>query len=249
MITTGTRAQGEAHRRPAPAMGVVFHKGEWMHSGDDPMLSPTVALIEQPPDFSFMPHFHRQNQFQVFVGGSGSIGRQALAPVVVHYAGAYTGYGPLVAGPQGIQYFTLRPVCESGFIPLSQRQAQMVSGPKRHAHSASIPVACTEEMQTWMEPKETFVIALGADGMGARLVNLPSHACCECPHPTGSQGQFLFVLQGTAQAAGHALGVWEQMYVTHDEPMPSIMAGVHGVQFLCLSVPDKAPEYVERIPP
>jgi hypothetical protein len=40
--------------------------------------------------------------------------------VVVHYAGAFTGYGPLIAGPQGITYFTLRPVCESGFIPLAQ---------------------------------------------------------------------------------------------------------------------------------
>ena len=80
-----------------------------MDSGDDPTLSPTVALIEQPAGFEFMPHFHRQNQFQVFVGGSGSLGRHALAPVVVHYAGAYTGYGPLLAGPEGIQYFTLRP--------------------------------------------------------------------------------------------------------------------------------------------
>lgn len=81
-----------------------------MASGCDPARSPTVALIEQPAGFEFMPHFHRHNQFQVFVGGSGSIGRHALAPVVVHCAGAYTDYGPRVAGPEGIQYFTLRPV-------------------------------------------------------------------------------------------------------------------------------------------
>ena len=91
MMVIGSRVQGEARRRQAPAMGVVFHKGEWMESGDDPLLSPTVALIEQPSDFEFMPHFHRQNQFQVFVDGSGSLGRQTLAPVVVHYAGAFTG--------------------------------------------------------------------------------------------------------------------------------------------------------------
>ena len=249
MMVIGNRVKGEARRRQAPAMGVIFHKGEWMESGDDPLLSPTVALIEQPSDFEFMPHFHRQNQFQVFVDGSGSLGRQTLAPVVVHYAGAFTGYGPLIAGPQGITYFTLRPVCESGFIPLAQRQEHMIAGPKRHAHSESIPVATLAEMQTWTRTHEEFVIALSKDGLGARLVNLPSQASFECTHPVGSQGQFIFVLQGSALTAGYSLGVWEQMYVTQDEAMPQIIAGEQGVQFLCLSVPIKAPEYLDRIAP
>ena len=218
-----------------------------MESGNDPLLSPTVALIEQPPNFEFMPHFHRQNQFQVFVDGSGTLGRQTLAPVVVHYAGAFTGYGPLVAGPQGITYFTLRPVCESGFITLAQRQEQMIVGPKRHAHSESIKVASVTDMQAWTRTHEEYVIALGEDGLGARLVNLPSHANIECTHPVGSQGQFIFVLQGSALTSDYSLGVWEQLYVTQDEVIPQIIAGEQGVQFLCLSVPIKAPEYLERI--
>jgi hypothetical protein len=36
------------------------------------------------------------------------------------------------------------------------------------------------------------------------------------------------------------------MYVSHDETIPKIMAGKQGVQFLCLYVPDKAPEYKQR---
>jgi hypothetical protein len=244
MIIAGLRSRGEARRRQAPAMGVIFHKAEWMDSGDDPLLSPTVSLIEQPPGFEFMSHFHRQNQFQVFVGGSGAIGRHTLAPVVVHYAGAYTGYGPLVAGPEGIQYFTLRPVCESGFIPVSQRQSQMLPGPKRHAHSESIAVASTKEMRCWTQACDKFVIPLGADGMGARLVSLPAQATWTCMHPVGSQGQFVFVLQGTAVVTGHALGQWEQLYATHDEAPPVVSAGKEGVQFLCLTVPFKATAYV-----
>ena len=243
MITFGTRASGTARRRAAPAMGVVFHKGEWMDSGDDPTLSPTVALIEQPAGFEFMPHFHRQNQFQVFVGGSGSIGRQALTPVVVHYAGAYTGYGPLVAGPEGIQYFTLRPVCESGFIALAQRQEQMIAGPKRHAQSEAIAVAEHEQMQSWTQIREDFVIALGEDGMGARRVQLPPRQAWSCGHPAGSQGQFLFMLEGSVSAAGHTLGLWEQLYATSDEPMPAVRAGDSGAQVLVLSVPCMAAPY------
>ena len=244
MIAFGTRAAGTARRRAAPAMGVVFHKGEWMDSGDDPTLSPTVALIEQPAGFEFMPHFHRQNQFQVFVGGSGSIGRHALAPVLVHYAGAYTGYGPLVAGPQGIQYFTLRPVCEAGFIPLAQRQEKMIAGPKRHAQSGAIAVASPAEMQGFSQLRDDFVIPLGEDGMGARLVHLPAHQAWCCEHPAGSQGQFLFVLAGSLLAAGHTLGRWEQLYATRDEPMPPALAGEGGAQLLVLSVPCKAAPYL-----
>lgn len=245
MIVFGTRAAGTARRRAAPAMGVVFHKGEWMDSGDDPALSPTVALIEQPPGFEFMPHFHRQNQFQVFVGGSGSIGRHALAPVVVHYAGAYTGYGPLIAGPEGIRYFTLRPVCEAGFIPVAQRHGKMIAGPKRHAQSERIEVASPEEMHGWTQLREQPVIPLGEDGMGARLVHLPPRQAWSCDHPAGSQGQFLFVLEGSLCAAGHPLGRWEQLYATCDEPMPAVRAGDGGVQLLVLSVPCKAAPYLE----
>jgi hypothetical protein len=248
MIVSGTRAGGAARRRAAPAMGVVFHKGEWMDSGDDPTLSPTVSLIEQPAGFEFMPHFHRQNQFQVFVGGSGRLGRQSLVPVVVHYAGAYTGYGPLVAGPEGLQYFTLRPVCEAGFIPLTERQEKMIPGPKRHAHSEGIEVASPDEMRGWTQVREDFVIPLGEDGLGARLVQLPPHRTWSCGHPAGSQGQFLFMLAGTLTAAGHALGRWEQVYATYDEPMPMARAGDGGAQLLMLSVPRKAAPYRDGAP-
>lgn len=89
---------------------VPFHKGEWMESGQDPRLSPTVFLVEQPANTTLKTHFHGENQFQVFVRGSGSIGRETISPMTVHYAGAYTGYGPLLSGPEGLFYFTIRAV-------------------------------------------------------------------------------------------------------------------------------------------
>jgi hypothetical protein len=111
MISIGTRQHGAARRRPIDVRGDCYHKGEWMESGDDPVLSPTVFLIEQPPNATLVPHFHRQNQFQLFVDGGGTLGKHAVETVTVHYAGAYTGYGPLISGNQGIKYFTIRPVC------------------------------------------------------------------------------------------------------------------------------------------
>ena len=96
-----------------------------MQGGRGPGLSPTVFLVEQPPNSVLAPHFHAQNQFQVVKDGSGTLGPHAVGPGSVHYAGAFTGYGPLVAGPAGLSYFTIRAVYETGanFLPARARQA------------------------------------------------------------------------------------------------------------------------------
>ena len=243
MITFGTQAQAAAKRRAVQSMGVTFHKAEWMDSGQDPVLSPTVSLIEQPAGFEFMSHFHRQNQFQIFVGGSGSIGAHALAPVVVHYAGAHTGYGPLVAGPLGIQYFTLRAVAESGFIPVAEHREKMIRGPKRHAQSPQLAVSSAEAMRRLDEIDDSFVIPLCDDGMGARLLRIPPGQAIEVMHPPGCQGQFIFVLEGAVDLAGRELARWEQLYATRDESMARLTASAAGAQLLCLSLPHQAEPY------
>ena len=243
MITFGTLAQAAAKRRAIPAMGVTFHKAEWMENGQDPVLSPTVSLIEQPAGFEFMPHFHQQNQFQVFVGGSGAIGAHALAPVVVHYAGAHTGYGPLVAGPLGIQYFTLRPVAESGFISVAEHRERMIRGPKRHAQSQQIAISTPEAMRRLDEIEDSFVIPLGEDGMGARLLRMPPRHSLEVEHLPGCQGQFIFLLEGAVDLAGREIARWEQLYATRDEPIACLTATAAGAQLLCLSVPHQADPY------
>lgn len=243
MITFGTQAQAAAKRRAIPTMGVTFHKAEWMESGQDPVRSPTVSLIEQPAGFEFMPHFHQQNQFQVFVGGSGAIGAHALAPVVVHYAGAHTAYGPLVAGPLGIQYFTMRPVAESGFIPVAEHRERMIRGPKRHAQSQQIAISTPEAMRRLDEIDDSFVIPPGDDGMGARLLRMPPGHSLEVEHPPGCQGQFIFVLEGAVGLEKREIARWEQLYATHDEPIPCLTASAAGAQLLCLSVPHQADPY------
>ena len=47
-------------------------------------------------------HFHHVDQFQVIVAGGGRLGTHGVEPLAVHYAGAYTAYGPIVAGAQGV---------------------------------------------------------------------------------------------------------------------------------------------------
>ena len=75
---------------------------------------PQGFLVSQPPGSVTPPHFHETNQFQVFVGGSGRLGKRRADPVTVQFAGGHTPYGPIAAGDRGIQYFTLRQSWDPG---------------------------------------------------------------------------------------------------------------------------------------
>jgi hypothetical protein len=243
MIVVGTRDHGSRRRRPIPVMQDTFHKSEWMESGDDPVLSPTVFLVEQPPGTVLVPHFHRQNQFQLFVDGAGSIGRHPLGPVTIHYAGAYTGYGPLVSGPQGITYFTIRPVCESGFVPVAEAGERMIRGPKRHAQAGPIALVGKDALAALAEPAHDTLIDPAPDGLAAIASCLPPgtrHASEPVP---GSQGQFVFVLAGSLLHAGRELAPWEHLFADSTEAPLPLIAGAGGAQVVALHVPPRDPAY------
>ena len=53
-------------------------------------------------------HWHRVEEFQPFVAGSGTMGRHALGPVSIHYADAFVPYGPITPGAEGLTMLTLR---------------------------------------------------------------------------------------------------------------------------------------------
>lgn len=243
MIVVGTRTHGQGRRRPVPVMGVIFHKSEWMESGDDPKLSPTAFLVEQPPDYTLVPHFHRENQFQLFVEGSGTIGRDALGAVTVHYAGAYTGYGPLLSGADGIRYFTIRAVCESGFTPITEAKDKMLRGPKRHAKSDPVPPLSPGALAALVRTEEQTLIETGADGMGARLTRLPPDAHLHAAHAAGSEGQFLFVTSGTLRHGDITLGLWEHLFVLSTDAPPPLTAGPGGAEVVAMFIPHKDPAY------
>lgn len=243
MIRLGTRTNGELKRRSIPVLDDSYFKAEWMESGADPVLSPTVALIEQPPNSVLVPHFHRQNQFQLFVEGSGSIGASALSPLSIHYAGAYTGYGPLVAGPDGIKYFTMRSICETGLVPISKAREKMLRGPKRHAQCGPIHIASDVDLQALTESQTESVIPLADDGLGAEVIHVPSAGTLLPKRLTASAGFFLVVLAGTLNCADVQLGSLESMYVSADEVLPVFEAGKGGLQVLVLHLPRKESVY------
>lgn len=244
MLAYGTAAHAATRRRTVTAMGIPFGKAEWMETGADPLLSPTVSLIEQPPGTTLGAHFHRNNQFQFFVGGGGTIGPAALAPVTIHYAGAYTAYGPLVAGAEGIAYFTIRPVCEAGAYPVETSREHMVRGPKRHATSPPIAPLADAELAALPQATRTDVIAHAADGLGASVLAVPPGHELDVPWAAGADGMFLMVLQGEVRHGQGGMGRWESLFASTHAEIPRLEAGPAGAQVVCAFVPAKAGPYL-----
>jgi hypothetical protein len=102
-----------------------------------PAPRPQAFLVEQSPNWQLPVHFHLEHQFQVFVAGGGSIGRQPISLLDVHYASPHSGYGPLVSGDAGVSYLTLRAVGDTGAWYLPEMRDKCLRIPKVQAHGST----------------------------------------------------------------------------------------------------------------
>lgn len=244
MIIGSSAALGQARRRHLRLPdGFEYYKSEWMESGQDPVLSPTVFLVEQVPGARLVTHFHGQNQFQVFVAGSGTIGPHALGPVTVHYAGAYTGYGPIVAGEQGLSYFTIRSVFEQGAMVLPEKRSMMRRGPKRQFSTAPITPESAQALSSLREVLVEDVVSEQPDGIAVRRIRIPPGGRSAGLDPSLGWGQFSMVIAGGLEHDGRNLSRWECLFASPDEAAPLLQAGPEGADVLCLRPAAQDPAY------
>ena len=79
---------------------------------------PQAYLIDMGVNGTIPPHFHQVDQFQILVGGSGSLGRNKPSLIALHYVDHHTAYGPVMSGPCGLTLFTMRVQSDPGGIYL-----------------------------------------------------------------------------------------------------------------------------------
>jgi hypothetical protein len=246
MVVVKRREEAEALKRPAQTtVGLTFdvtpYFGVTAANPDDPhpglgILHPVAVRIDQRPATVNAPHYHQANQFQVFIGGGGTVGKHRVDGVVIHYAHAYTPYGPLCSGADGLSYFVLRnswdPIAQ--FMP--EKRAQLKAAGRRPravmsptldpaGGAAPADVACTP------------VIELEADGLAAWRIRAPAGAAFTGPAPGTGGGQFWLVLAGTDRAAPAELTPMSCLFVAPDEPPHAGRAGSAGLDVLVLQFP------------
>ena len=181
---------------------------------------PMAFLVEQDPDEVVGAHYHQADQFQVMVEGGGRLGTHDVEPGAVHFAGAYTAYGPLRAGGQGLHYFTLRNGWDPGarYMEFPENRATLRTLPRQH-----------REMVGTCEPS--------VDGMCTHSYRLSPGDPIDGPDPAGGAGQFWVVLAGSMMLADRTLPARSCVFVHPHEPRFTGTAGADGLTALLMQFP------------
>jgi len=206
---------------------------------------PQAFLVEMHASESILPHFHEVDQFQVFVAGSGGLGRQSAGLIAVHYADHHTGYGPINAGPHGYSYFTLRAQSDPGAHYLHQpgyREALKPS-PKRHGIADGLTLSIEPVL---MLRKELAVEPLmpgldGSSGLGASLIRMGPGMAYTGPDPRETGGQYYLVLNGSLELAAGNYGKWSTVFVPAADAPLTFSAGAKGLETLLLQFSRNSP--------
>jgi hypothetical protein len=184
---------------------------------------PMAFLVEQDPDAAVGAHYHQADQFQVIVGGSGRLGTHGVAATAVHFAGAWSPYGPLTAGDEGLQYFTLRNAWDPGarYMEFPDNRAALRALPRRHREAVG-------------------EIAATSDGLWTRNCQVAAGEGVNAPDPASGGGQFWLVLSGSLRHDGRTLPPPSCVFVHPEEGPLSAVAGADGLEAVAVQFPRRA---------
>ena len=230
MPVIASAEDARATRRRASSNGTPFWLTSYIGanrysqgSGEPPTpgtIYPMAFLVEQDPDAVVGAHYHQADQFQVMVGGAGRLGTHDVTEGAVHFAGAWTAYGPLTAGHVGLHYFTLRNGWDPGarYMALADNRASLRSLPRRHREAVG-------------------EVAAAPDGLCTRRYQLDAGSTIEGPSPVASGGQFWLVLAGSMLHDATSLPPRSCVFVYPHEAAFTAFVGLDGVTVLMLQFP------------
>lgn len=205
--------------------------------------TPQAFLIEMTPHETILPHFHEVDQFQVFVAGTGTLGRRhdQLAGVLVHYTDRYTGYGPIKAGARGLSYFALRPRTDSGAVYLHKPGYREKLGVSKKRHRVAQVIPSTEPVlmhRTGVVEEVCFEDSgPEADGLAAYLLRMGPGNRARGRDPKSGGGQYYLVLQGSLELAGSNYSARSIIFLGPDEEPLALQSGSAGLEILILQCP------------
>ena len=196
---------------------------------------PQGFLVEIPSSYHADPHFHGVNQFQLFVEGSGLLGRRSVGPGDYHYADAWTTYGPIIGGPNGLVWFTLR---ESGYVGrhympgsqalLDRHKSSRRRGSRRQALGAAMSgdeVGCAELLH---DP----------DGLAVyRLTVLPGRAVPGPSVGANHGGAYIVVLDGAVVIGPARFDRRSCLYLDPGQALARLYGADVGADLMFMSFP------------
>jgi hypothetical protein len=197
-------------------------------------LFPMAFLVEQDPGSTANAHYHQQDQFQLVVGGHGTLGLHEVRPVTIHFTGAHTAYGPIRASAEeGVWYFTLRNGFDPGarFMTMPENRVALRGIPgRRHREAVAGPLATpTTATETLLGPEP--------DGMAAWRYTMTPGETVTGADPATGRGQYWVVTRGSLLHGGKALPAMSCAFVYPDDQAFQTAAGPDGAEVVAMQFP------------
>jgi rubredoxin len=209
--------------------------------------APSAFLAQYDPGDRSCTHFHTVDQFQILVRGRGQLGRHEVAPYYVHFARAYTPYGPLNADEKtGWTFMTLRTRYDPGAQRLPGALPKLKEVPDRHPWQVTTkatfpgksPGASFREISEIKDDHGLFVSSLTM-AAGTQTV---------APAPSSGDGQYVVVVKGSLLHENREHRALTVVFVKPEEDAFRIHAGPQGLEALVLNFPRVAPHAADSAP-
>lgn len=193
---------------------------------------PLAFLVNGPPAYVIPAHFHEIDQYQIFVGGSATLGKHAVAPGSVHYADAYTPYGPIVATEDGFNYLTLRPRSIIGYHEMPGEGSLLKPVNEARGRRGRMMVADIDPTS----PHGTECETLFEEPDGIAACRLAAEPGVALPQPGITHGgAYYVVLSGAIVSDGITYPPRATIWIGEDENPPAMIAGPEGVSVAFMS--------------
>ena len=202
---------------------------------------PMAFLADGSPGRILRTHYHHTDQFQVIILGDGFMGSHKLGFGGVHFARAYTPYGPTRYGEaQGLGFLTLRAHVDMGANYMPENREALDAVPDRAPWQVSampdlalVPDASGVAMKPIEGMKDDH-------GLGGWSVVLRTGASITTTDLSRGEGQFVVVLRGgIMDGADHRLAP-TVIFMAKGEGSIEVKAGPEGATLLILNFPDAA---------
>jgi hypothetical protein len=203
---------------------------------------PQSHYTEMDANGVIVPHFHQVSQFQIMVSGTGSIGRNPLPLVGLHFADHHTAYGPINAGPYGLGLFTLRARSDPGAIYIGKPGYKEFLKPSKKRYLLAENIALSTECVLQHREQVTLESVLEkdadtSDGLFAGMLRMGAGAKTTSPDPRETGGMYFLALNGGMKLDGANYPTWSLIYADRTDAPLEFTAGPLGLEALVLSFP------------
>jgi hypothetical protein len=205
---------------------------------------PQALMVDMEPGEVVRPHFHGTAQFQLFPAGAGTIGRknEPIQSLMVQFKDRHTAYGPLVAGPNGLTFVSLRVftgVSAPVYLDDPQLRDKLKPSKRRNWLSPRLALSTVSVLRHRAAPvwEPLWDPATIDDEMNAQLLRLGAGQSVAGPDPKRAAGYYVFAVNGSMLHNGQDLGPWSMAVVEPTEDTFTISAGAKGLEALVLEFP------------